>query len=161
MKPEEETSSGDSMRQPDALYDAAAHTRKQQISVSGIFVFGWGIGVGARYSLPLVKDGFLAEFNDSFEVDFGVDLAFSTFGWAVGSLLVAAAEPRWTFHVLPNIDAYVKLGLLLQFPLGGGVGYPPVWPAAAIGGMYKLTPALWARLELSNFGTRLGVGYDF
>lgn len=147
------------LRAPDSLLDGAAHDRRSQVSAYGLF--GWGIGVGlaARYSLPVFKDGFIPELNDSFEIDLGPEFLFGTFGVAP-SAIVGAVEPRWTFHVSPQFDGYVKAGLGV-FYWFGVTNYSLVYFLASAGLAYKILSNFWIRGEVGNFGGLLGVGLDF
>ncbi len=148
-----------SMRAPDSLLDGAAHDRRSQISAYGVFNYGYGFGLAARYALPIFKDGFIPELNESIEVEAGGDFIFPFFGQPV-SLVVIAAEPRWTFHITPQFDAYFKLGIAAIIPLGISV-ISPVAVLAAVGGSYKIGNNLWLRLEASNFVVSVGAGLDF
>ncbi|HEY8208507.1 MAG TPA: hypothetical protein VIG99_13545 [Myxococcaceae bacterium] len=147
------------LRTPDSLLDGAAHDRRSQIS--GYGVFGWGVGVGlaARYSLPIFKDGFIPELNDSIEIDAGGDFLFGAFG-VTPSAVIAAVEPRWTFHVAPQFDAYFKVGIGLFLWLGPTT-FSPAYALASVGVAYKIFPNFWIRAEAGNFGGSVGVGLDF
>jgi len=153
-KPPEEA-----MRAPDSLLDGAAHERRSQISGYGVFLYGSGIGVAGRYALPIFKDGFIPELNESIEVELGGNYIFPFFGQLV-SLIVIAVEPRWTFHFTPQLDAYFKIGLGVFIPLGIST-LSPVAPLANIGVAYKLGGSLWLRLEAGNYGILAGAGLDF
>jgi len=155
-------STEDSFRQPDSLYDGAAHERRSQIVLLGLVVLGWGYGAAGRYSLPLLKDGFLPEVNDSFEVDLGGNIIFPAFGFATTTLALLA-EPRWTFHFTPQLEAYAKLGLGVFIPVLGT--FPtvvsPFQVLAAAGGSYRIGSNLSIRVEAGIGGFMAGAALDF
>lgn len=147
-----------SLRQPDALLDGSAHERKMQGAALAGITWGVGPGVGVRVTLPLLKDGFLPEINESIEIDGGGNFAFASFGGA--SLILIAVEPRWTFHMTPQLDLYAKIGLGWAIFLGPSLASPFQVPAG-VGAIYRLLPALSLRLEAGNLGLAAGVGIEF
>ena len=153
------TTSSDPMRSPGGLYDATPHTRKSMLTVWGSLGWWSGLGVGARYTLPLVADGFLAELNDSVELEFGADLYF--LGWYGYSSLDIPVEGRWSFHVLPNLSLYGKLaaGVQVDF-LAGSLRLWPLFHFAP-GAIYHLSENFAVRAELGYRGLRLGVAFAF
>lgn len=153
------TTSGDSMRQPGGLFDATPHTRKTQVSLWGLA--GWyGLGVGGRFTLPLVADGILAEINDSIELEFGADFIPLGFLYAYPRLDIVA-EGRWTFHLMPNISLYGKVvvGPALEF-WSGGVYLYPVFDIVP-GLIYRLSDSMVLRAELGYRGFKGGIGFEF
>lgn len=148
----------ESFRKPDSLFDGSAHERRAQISLMGLVAFGFGFGGSARYSLPLLKDGFIPELNDSIEADLGGDIIFPGFG-AAATLLGILAEPRWTFHFAPELDLYVKLGAGYYIPIAGSL-LNPFQVLVSAGGSYRLGN-LWLRGELGILGAKVGIGLDF
>jgi hypothetical protein len=147
------------MRAPDSLLDGSAHDRRSQIAVFGNYSWGVGIGASARYSLPIFKDGFVPELNDSVELEAGGTFLFGTFG-VTPSVVIGVLEPKWTFHVIPQLDLYAKLGIGLFLWLGATTN-TPLYVLAAGGVAYKISPNFWVRLEGGNLGGALGVGLDF
>lgn len=147
------------MRAPDSLLDGSAHERHTQISAYGNYAWGYGLGAGLRYSLPIFKDGLIPELNDSVELDLGGTFLFGTFGNP--SVVVGALEPKWTFHFIPQLDGYVKLGLGLFLWLGP-TNFSPVNLLATGGLAYKIFPNFWIKLEgCFPLGGALGAGLDF
>lgn len=153
------TTSGDSMRSPGGLYDATPHTRKSGVTIFGNLAWGSGLGLGGRFTLPLVADGFLAEINDSIELEFGGDFYF--LGWFGYTSLDIPVEARWTFHILPNFSAYAKvaIGAELWFQ-PGGISF---WPLFNIGPgiAYRLGENFVLRAEAGNRGLRVGATLEF
>lgn len=167
------SSSGSSFDQPNGLFDRTTHERHSQLSVMlGLaYGYGFGFGVGGRYTMPLLKDGFLDPINDSVELELGADYAFTTVG-AFGFSYSAhqfdvAAEARWTFHLLPKLDAYAKLGIGPGFSvITGNVGTTGLggfffYFNGATGILYKLSDTLAFRAEVGSYGLRAGIGWDF
>jgi len=147
------------MKAPDSLLDGSAHERRSQISGYGVFIPSYGIGAAGRYALPIFKDGFIPELNESLEVEFGGDFIFPTFGTGP-ALVVIAAEPRWTFHFTPQVDGYFKLGVAGLISLGPSL-FSPIQPVAGIGLAYKVAGNLWLRAEACYPIMSLGAGLDF
>ncbi|HSM91936.1 MAG TPA: hypothetical protein VLT47_03555 [Anaeromyxobacteraceae bacterium] len=72
-----------------ALSATPAHAQQQggrggELSLHGIFAYYWGdsgVGIGARYQLPLVPEGILhAQVKDDIALDFGLDFVHANFG---------------------------------------------------------------------------------
>ena len=147
------------MKAPDSLLDGSAHDRHNQITAYGNYSWGLGVGAGLRYSLPIFKDGFIPELNDSVEVEAGGTFLFGLFGIAP-SVVIGALEPKWTFHFTPQFDGYVKLGLGLFLWLGP-TNYTPVNVLASGGLAYRFSPNFWIKLEGGILGAALGAGLEF
>ncbi|HYV46095.1 MAG TPA: hypothetical protein VFA20_14595 [Myxococcaceae bacterium] len=147
------------MRAPDALLDGSAHDRHTQIAAFGNYSWYLGVGAGLRYSLPILKDGFIPELNDSVEVEAGGNFLLGLFGGGP-SVIIAALEPKWTFHFTPQLDAYAKLGIGFFIWLGQ-TNFTPVNVMAWAGVAYKFSPNFWVRLEGGVLGAALGAGLDF
>lgn len=159
-KAQEEDSA--TLRQRDALFDASTnHDRKSELVVHGIYQWSFGVGVGGRYSLPLIRDGVLPDLNESIALEGGVDFVLSTFTVAAPFLRISV-EPRWTFHVIPPLDLYAKLGAHFNLQLGSAA--QPVNPfgiQVAIGVVYRLLNAVSVRFETGVEGAKIGVGLQF
>lgn len=152
-------SAGDSMRTPGGLFDATPHTRKGGLTVFAALGWWSGIGVGGRYTLPLIADGFLAELNDSVELEFGADAYF--FGWSSYTTLDIPLEGRWTFHILPNFSAYAKVAIGVELWLQpGGVTIGPLFNIGP-GILYRLSDSFLVRAEAGNRGLRVGAMLEF
>jgi len=147
------------MKAPDSLMDGSAHERRSQISGYGVFLPSYGPGAAVRYALPIFKDGFIPELNESIELELGGDFIFPVFGTGVPLILIAA-EPRWTFHFTPQVDGYFKLGVGVLLALGPTT-FSPFQVLPGIGVSYRLGGNLWLRLEASYPILSAGVGLDF
>lgn len=157
---------------PGALRDRSPQSRRQMLSVFAIlpWAYGLGFGAGGRFSLPLLKDGFIPEANDSFEFEAGVEWAFSSYG-CVGTVcptfhaIRPLAGVRWTFHFTPKLSAYTMLALgLAIYPAGFAFAGFSTWgfffPHFAGGLLYKLGGGVALRIELGFLGLYGGIGID-
>ena len=171
---------GDLVLNPDihaqgALTDASPQRRQSMLTVFlglpyGRFGWGYGfpLGVGARYYLPLVHDGFIPSINDSFGLEVGADVSLIN-GSAWVPFLLIPVEARWNLHFLPNLAGYLKVGLALEMSFssycfanvcrnGFGAGVEPI---GAIGIMLNLTPAIALRIEAGYPWLKIGLGFPF
>jgi hypothetical protein len=148
--------------------DKGVHTRPLAVSVLGFLPYSLGIGVAGRVTLPIINDGFLQEYNDSFEIELGADLAFGTYAFAGGGymqLSLVPAEARWTLHFTPQLDAFAKLGVgyTLYFSSYTGVGAyaNSFYLNPALGVIYKLGDKFGLRAEGGYHGLKAGINLDF
>ncbi len=106
-----------------------------QLSFYGIGTYYWhggGVGVGARYELPLIPEGILrAQVRDDIALDFGADFVHVSWGdyydynpdtgyyWTDVSFnaLIPTVGFLWNFHLTPRLTVYPKLD----------VGYAIMW----------------------------------
>jgi hypothetical protein len=160
-------------RKPGGLYDTGPHERSAKLSLFGIIPwwYGFGIGAGARYELPLGPEGFIPTLNDSFELEFGGDVwygrwSYAGFGYSYTGIAVPV-EGRWTFHFSSKLAAYAKLGLGWYFNFWSGdigetgfSGSGLYWNTAT-GVIYQLSDSFWLRGELGYTGLKLGVSLKF
>jgi hypothetical protein len=166
-----DTPSGDTFRRSGSLLDRSPQHRSQMLSVFlglpyGYFYYG-GVpfGLGARYLIPIVHDGFLSAVNDSFNIEFGVDFS-GVMGRTFYPVLSIPVELMWQFHFTPKFSAYAKVGIALEFNLVSycSVGYcRTVVTAGGIGGvglMYKFTDKISFRAELGYPWVKVGLGFD-
>jgi hypothetical protein len=92
--------------------------------------FGWanrwasdGFGAGARFSIPVVKNGFVPSINNSVAVSFGLDyLRFSgcyttfgnrTVGCAGASFILFPVAMQWNFWLSPRWSVFGEPGLYI------------------------------------------------
>jgi hypothetical protein len=142
------------------LFDGTAQERRSFATIHAQYGYTWytgygyGPGIGARYAMPILKEGFLPEVNDSVEFEAGVDLSF-----AFGMNLAIPLGGMWTFHLMPAIDLYLKIavGPELYF---GSTFTPGFYFDGGVGGIYKMD-AFFVRLEGTSRASRLGIGWMF
>jgi hypothetical protein len=113
-----------------AATDASAQARggsSGQLSLMAIGSYYWhgaGVGIGARYELPLIPEGLLrAQVRDDVSLDFGADFVHTSWGsyydynpatgwyWTDVSFnaLMPAVGVLWNFHITPRLTVYPKL----------------------------------------------------
>ncbi len=153
-----------------ALTDASPQHRPQMASFFvglpfGYWGYGFPLGVGARYQIPILHDGFIPSINDSFAVEIGADLSLINSSYWVPFISIPV-EAMWTLYFLQNFAGYIKLGLALEmsfsnFCFGGfcrsgfGAGVVPI---GTIGVMFKLSPSLVLRVEAGYPWLKVGIG---
>jgi hypothetical protein len=154
----------------------AAAPALKGISVWGILPWG-GIGLGARFMLPLNINPLLAGANttirDSFALEFGADLL--TWGhttlnhdWSWTELLPVGGI-MWNVWLTDQLAVYPK------GELGYAIGWESGWDDAygtrasyggffwdiALGAMFKLNNGITLRAEAGYAGLKLGAGFLF
>jgi hypothetical protein len=164
-------------RAPGGFLDGASHERHNLLSVMadipfGYAGFGFPIGVGGSFYIPLAKDGFINKVNDEFGIEFGASITL-LLGSSVGATLVIPVVALWMFHITPDFSAYATLGLSFRmlfyspFSVFGGYGvagfggsvYWPVAPETGVGILWKLSPGMSLRAELGYPGIKVGLTF--
>lgn len=160
---------GSGMRRSGYLLDRSPQQRDMRLAVFGVlpygyFGYGFPIGVGATFYIPLVKDGFIPPVNDEFGLDFGADLVFFP---GYGGAPVAFWLPvsvLWTFHFTDKFSVYAKAGVALRIWPGHFSTFGnAVWPdfIGAVGLNFMLSKAFGLRAEAGYPGIKLGVLFNF
>jgi hypothetical protein len=161
-------------KEPGALLDASEQERPQMLSFFaglpyGYLFYGFPIAVGARYYIPILKNGFIPPVNDEFGIEFGADFSFFLGRQSFLPFLGLPVEVLWRFHFTENFDAYAKLGLALRFGFGSyyngfntvsGVGVD-IDPVSAVGLVYKLSSNIALRAEVGYPWIKVGIGILF
>jgi hypothetical protein len=143
-----------------------------QFSVFGIASYYWhggGVGLGARYELPIIPEGLLrAQVRDDVALDFGADFIHVSWGdvynwdpytgyyWTDLSFnaLIPTVGVLWNFHITPRLTVYPKLD----------VGYAIMWWSSDIYGGEPHASALFvqgvagATLKLDRLSLRGELG---
>ncbi|HEY4015722.1 MAG TPA: hypothetical protein VGM06_20420 [Polyangiaceae bacterium] len=138
-------------------------------------VFGWGgiyapggFGLGARFSIPIVSNGFVPTINNSVGVTFGLDWVHYGQCWYAGNCTAdyfdVPIAMQWNFFVARRFSVFGEPGAVIYFgsfpgcPLQSNLcpSRPPtvgVEPALFIGGRYHLNDqvALTVRLGFPAF----------
>jgi hypothetical protein len=124
-------------------------------------LFGWGdaygvggFGLGGRFSIPVVRNGFVPSINNSVAVTFGIDWMHYESCWFHGGCVANYVDlpvaMQWNFYVAKRWSVFGEPGLFLFFgsydscPLQGNLcpNRPPgagVEPALFLGGRYHLS----------------------
>jgi hypothetical protein len=143
---------------------------------------GVGIGLGARFSIPIVKNGFVPSINNSIAVTFGAD--FMHYGGCFGSFnnvdidcsanyLFFPVALQWNFYVASKWSVFGEPGIVPFYGFydnlcGNGAGQIPgcndpshfsVAPALYVGGRYHFNEhtALTMRIGYPDFS--IGVSF--
>lgn len=129
----------------------------------GGYISGLSLGLGARFYVPIVKEGFLPMLNDSFGIEFGADaiVVFGAYGYGSGFEFAIPVEARWNFHIFARLEAYAKVGAGLGlFFIYNGL-YARFIPVANVGVIFKVNKVLSLRAEVGYPAVKLGVGLAF
>ncbi|HXN30411.1 MAG TPA: hypothetical protein VN894_01060 [Polyangiaceae bacterium] len=138
-------------------------------------LFGWGdvyhaggYGLGGRFSIPVVHNGFVPTINNSVAISFGVDWMHYDWCWYNGSCAANYFDfpvvMQWNFFVARRWSVFGEPGLVLYFGSYGDCGlaanlcpgHPSgtgLEPALFIGGRYHLSDktSLTMRLGFPSF----------
>lgn len=170
---EESGGMGGGMHDEAGLFDTADHARRHGISAFAYLPYDYGFGVGfaLRYTLPIVHNGFISKLNDSFEAEFGADIAYSWYNYfgsnySYLTLVVPAAEARWSFHFTKRWEAYAKAGLGFRWrnynsSYGHAGALDWVYINVGVGGLLHLNDTFAVRAEIGYGGLRVGMGFSF
>lgn len=88
------------------------------LHVGGSGYWGGGLAVGARFSIPILHNGFIKSANNSVQIVPGIDFIYSRWygdydygrlGFHIPILL------NWTFYFSPEFSAFVELGPAFTF----------------------------------------------
>jgi hypothetical protein len=146
----------------------------QGITLWGVLGYGDAFGVGGRYMMPVVPEGFLhnTRFKDQLAVDFGADLLWYSYGFLSDSYGYAEVLPvggvLWTVWFNDKFAVYPKLDV--GFALGTVTGWNDAWgPKPTHGGFFWQTSAgliyktssVALRAEVGNGLFKAGVGFGF
>ncbi len=168
-----DTPTESTFRHQGALLDRSPQRRSQMLSVFlgipyGYYYYGgFPFGLGARYLIPILHDGFIPAINDSFSIEFGLDFSgvaargfYPTLGIPV--------EVMWQFHLTQKFSAYAKVGVVIEFNFvpyacAGTFacrGVVSASPIGNIGLMYKFTDKISFRAEAGYPWVKVGLGFD-
>jgi hypothetical protein len=137
-------------------------------------VFGWdgvyatdGYGLGVRFGIPIVQNGFIESINNSVAITFGVDWVHYNWCWWHGNCdanyLDFPVAMQWNFFVARRWSVFGEPGLFIYHgfvndcPNGpmcpGGPHITGVEPAIFLGGRYHLSEgvALTMRIGFPSF----------
>ena len=141
-------------------------------SIWGILPWS-GIGIGARYMIPLPIPPLLVNTNlrDNFNLEFGADYlhwSYDAFGGYSWSELVPVVGMMWNIWFTPQFALYPKIELGYAFGWFSGVDSSYAYPSYGgffydgdAGALYKLNSGLTLRAEVGVDGLKLGAGFLF
>jgi hypothetical protein len=143
-------------------------------------LLGWGygyggeaVGVGGRFSIPVMRNGFVSEINDSVAIGFGLDVLFYNSCYYSGSCSATYFDfpvvMQWNFFVAKRFSVFGEPGLVFYHdtygacPLGnacpGGPSLNGVVPAIYLGGRYHLSESTALTLRLGFPSLSFGVSF--
>ena len=156
-----------------AIRDTSRHTRPQGISAMLYvpWLYGPGIGINARYEIPVVPDGFIPAINDQFSIEPSLGLGYrSDWGtdWDFFNI-TPAAYATWSFHITPKFRPYVAVGLGVDIGIWlNDDDFPGADPNSAwffidtaAGLFYNFSPSLAFRGEIGSGGPKAGLSFFF
>jgi len=134
---------------------------------------GWGLGV--RFGIPIVDNGFVTTINNSVAISFGGDILHYDNCWYNGpcsaNYIDIPVDLQWNFYVARRFTAFGELGLDVYHgfyadcpngptcpgrPLGGGIG---IEPDIYIGGRYYFNQGIALTLRLGFPAVSFGVSF--
>lgn len=169
-----DTPSESTMRRQGALLDRSPKRRPQMLSIFlglpyGYYYYGFPFGIGGRYLIPIIHDGFIPALNDSFSIEFGLDLTGAA-GNRFYATLGIPVEVMWAFHFTEKFSAYAKVGAVLEINFvpyvcsggfcGAARGVVSASPIGNIGLMYKFSDKISFRAEAGYPWIKIGLGFD-
>ena len=158
-----------------------AHEARFNLELHGIVNYSfWGEafspGVGLRFQIPLLRNGFVRSVNNSVYLGIGLDAFFYTSWYRDpstnfhGSLQVPIML-TWNFHLAPRFTLFLEAGVAPTFGFWNGyydncnanVGWCYLTPGAAIGGhVHFRAPASYPAFTFRvGFPTGLTLGITF
>lgn len=161
-------------RRQGALLDRSPQHRSNMLSLFlglpyGYYYYGFPFGLGGRFLIPLIHDGFIPSVNDSFSIEFGLDLSGAA-GNRFYGVLGIPVEVMWAFHFTQKFNAYVKAGAVLEINFvpyvctanfcGPARGVVSASPIGNIGLMYKFSDKISFRAEAGYPWVKIGLGFD-
>jgi hypothetical protein len=160
------TNEGDDFHLQGGLFDTSVHDRRNLLTAFiGIpwgSAYGFPIGVGGLFYIPLVKEGFIPTLNEEFGLEFGASVNISTgYGFGIGFGVEIPVRVLWAFHLTPDWSVYATAGIQVHlwwvnYGLGSAFTGWPVYPEFAVGSFWHLSPGWTLRFEL-GWGLRVGL----
>jgi hypothetical protein len=123
---------------------------------------GGGLGVGGRFSIPVVQNGFVPSINDSVAIGFGLDVLFynncyySNANGCSATGFVFPVVMQWNFFVAQRWSVFGEPGLAIYHNSWNCNGACPgcgpadtfLEPALYLGGRYHLTDSIALTLRV-------------
>ena len=154
---------------PNSISDTGPHTRQPDLSLLAWLPWYYGVGIGldARFEIPILPDGFIPNVNDDFTIEPSFGFAVATyFGYSVVDL-TPAVYGIWGFHLSDRLRVYGGLGLGwdLWFANNGfnasASGATPFYWDLCLGLNYKFASNMAFRGEAGSQGLKAGLSIYF
>jgi hypothetical protein len=134
-----------------------------------------GFGVGARFSIPIVENGFVPSINNSVAIGFGLDLLHYDNCWYGGNCnanyVHIPVVMQWNFYVARQWSVFGEPGLVIfhgffeDCPVnfghcpGGGPRETSVEPALFLGGRYHFNDKVSLTMRVGFPSISVGVSF--
>jgi hypothetical protein len=145
------------------------------IGWDGVYDAG-GLGLGARFSIPIVQNGFVPSINNSVAISFGLDLvwyggcyAYEDPGHCGAQYVQIPVAMQWNFWVAHNWSVFGEPGLEIYHGFLGDCDamhancvtptVTGVLPALWIGGRYHLSESTALTLRIGFPAFSFGVSF--
>ena len=143
-------------------------------------VLGWddvyasdGFGVGARFSIPIVDNGFVPSINNSVAIGFGLDLLHYDSCWynadCSANYIHIPVVMQWNFYVAQHWSVFGEPGLVIfhgffdDCPFQNGCPGRPretsVEPALYLGGRYHFSDRMSLTMRVGFPSISVGVSF--
>jgi len=139
------------------------------LSDGGPWGYYGGLGLGVRFGIPIVSNGFVSTINNSVAISFGVDWAHSDW-WCGNNQFNCASDSfvipvtlQWNFYVAQRWSVFGEPGLAFYHAFCDGPGGACggfLSPALYIGARYYFTDAVALNMRL-GFPSGLSIGLSF
>lgn len=143
-------------------------------------VLGWddvysndGFGVGARFSIPIVDNGFVGTINNSVAISFGLDLVHYSGCWYQGdcdaNYVHLPVAMQWNFYVASRWSVFGEPGLVLYHGFfsdcPANVNCPgrpritSIEPALYLGGRYHFNDKMSLTMRVGFPALSVGISF--
>jgi hypothetical protein len=143
-------------------------------------LFGWdnvyasdGYGIGARFSIPIVDNGFVPQINDSVAIGFGLDLLHYDACWynapCSANYIHIPVVMQWNFYVAHRWSVFGEPGLVIfhgffedcppQLNCPGRPRVTSIEPALYLGGRYHFNDRMALTMRIGFPSISVGVSF--
>jgi opacity protein-like surface antigen len=160
------------------IKDRSVHESRPYTLSAMLYVpwwYGIGIGVNARFEIPVVKDGFIPQINDQFSIEPSLSFDYRSrgYGFVDDRLkfidITPAVYAMWSFHITPKFRPYGAIGLGYNIGiwldddevLGRDVSNNYFYFDVAAGLFYNFSEHVALRAELGAVGPKVGLAGVF
>jgi hypothetical protein len=172
-------SSAGSVRADDTIKHPKDHPA-YNLEAEPHLLLGWddvyasdGFGVGARFSIPIVDNGFVPTINNSVAIGFGLDLIHYDGCWYRGdcnaNYIHLPVVMQWNFYVASRWSVFGEPGLVIYHgffndcpPSAGCPGRPRVTsvePALYLGGRYHFNDKMSLTMRVGFPAISVGLSF--
>lgn len=151
-------------------------TRPFQLDIhGGLLWYGYGVGSGVRFGIPLMHNGFIDSIDNAVYLNFGADFYFvDDTNWGDGNHHYGfgfgiPVTLHWEFYFSDTWSAFAELGFQAYFPPGMWDGSPRggfwvdagAWIIGQVGGTLHFNEAIGLTLRVGNPYVALGLTFYF